>query len=59
MGEKLLTATELAEILQVHETTIYRWADKGMPRIKKGTKFTRYQLSKVLEWIEERNDKNE
>lgn len=59
MGEKLLTATELAEILQVHETTIYRWADKGMPRIKKGTKFTRYQLTKVLEWIEERDEKND
>lgn len=50
-----MTTKELTEILKVHENTIYLWAKEGMPRIKLSPKDVRYDLDKVMEWLEERN----
>lgn len=56
MSEKLVTTKELAEILQVHENTLYNWArEQDMPRLKLGHNRVRYDLDEVMNWIKERN----
>ena len=56
MNKKLVTTKELAEILQVHENTLYNWArDQDMPRLKLGHNRVRYDLDDVMNWIKERD----
>lgn len=56
MSKKLVTTKELAEILQVHENTLYNWArEQDMPRLKLGHNRVRYDLDEVMNWIKERN----
>ena len=50
---KLLNSTELSEYLKVTQQTVYNWRKQGMPTIKLGTQY-RYEIDKVLEWLEER-----
>ena len=56
MSKKLVTTKELAEILQVHENTLYNWArEQDMPRFKLGHNRVRYDLDEVMNWIKERD----
>ena len=57
--KQLMTTEELADFLQVHPNSLYNWAREGMPRYKISRKETRYDLPKVLEWLEERGNRNE
>ena len=50
---ELLNSLELGEYLKVTQQTIYNWRNKGMPTIKVGSQY-RYDLKKVMEWLEER-----
>ncbi len=59
MPDELLTREELAEKLKVEPITIKRWEEEGLPAYKKGSKFVRYDLEKVLAWIEKRQKENE
>lgn len=60
MNKQLVTTKELAEILQVHENTLYNWArEKDMPRIKIGYNRVRYDVDEVMKWIEKNNEDKE
>ena len=50
---ELLNSLELGEYLKVTQQTIYNWRNKGMPTIKVGSQY-RYDLKKVMAWLEER-----
>jgi len=52
--ERLLTAEEVAERLQVKVETLHqwRWKGKGPRAVKAGPKFVRYRPSDVNEWLE-------
>lgn len=50
----LLTAKELAEKLSVSHMTLHRLRKKGLPVIKVG-RSVRYDLEKVIAWIEKQN----
>ena len=53
--EKLLTATQIAELLQVKESTIRDWTHTNfIPYIKFG-RLVRYKESDILEWLEKRS----
>jgi len=55
--QKLLTAEEMAEVLQVKLSTIYKWTHEGfVPHLKLG-KFVRFRESEVLAWLEKRSEK--
>ena len=57
MNKKLVSTKELAEILQVHENTLYNWArEQDMPRFKLGHNRVRYDLDEVMNWIKERDE---
>ena len=57
MNKKLVSTKELAEILQVHENTLYNWArEQDMPRLKLGHNRVRYDLDEVMNWIKERGE---
>ncbi len=49
MAERLMTASQLADHLQVEEETIKRWARRGrIPRVKLGYNCIRYRYSSVV-----------
>ena len=55
--QKLLTAEEMAEVLQVKLSTIYKWTHEGfVPHVKLG-KLVRFRESEVLAWLEKRSEK--
>ncbi len=58
--EKLLTAEEVASLLQVKVETIHqwRWQGKGPRAVKAGRKFLRYRPSDVNAWLERQADQN-
>ncbi|AKU43365.1 DNA-binding protein [Bacillus phage Silence] len=47
--KQMLTVKELASILKVDRTTIWRWRQKGMPCEKYGGTI-RFDLEKVKDW---------
>ena len=52
----LLTAEQLAEVLQVHPATIYQWVkSKTIPFYQAG-RFVRFNLQEVLESQRKRNE---
>lgn len=53
---KLLTKSQLAELLQVAEITIDTWRKKGLPAIKIG-RAVRFDEKAVFDWIQEQQDK--
>lgn len=57
--ERLLTAEEVADLLQVKVETLYQWRWKGEgPRaVKAGPKFVRYRASDVNAWIEAQTER--
>ena len=55
--DKLLTAKQLAEVLQIKPSTIYKWVHYGyVPHIKLGTSI-RFKEKKVEEWLKKRERK--
>ena len=58
-GNKLVTTKEMAEILSVHENTLFNWAKEGMPRYKLGSNAVRYDIEEVLEWVRTRVEEND
>jgi excisionase family DNA binding protein len=52
--ERLLTAEEVAELLQVKVETIHqwRWKGKGPKAVKAGPKFVRFRPSDVNDWLD-------
>lgn len=55
--EKLLTAEEIAELLQVKVSTIRDWTHTNfIPHIKFG-RLVRFKESDINEWLEERSVK--
>ena len=61
MEQDLLTLNELAEKLKVKPSWIYGYSRRqtgpdAIPRIKVG-KYLRFRLNEVMNWIEERQDK--
>lgn len=57
MDNRFLTAKEITGILQIHENTLTRWAQQGMPRLVLGPKTMRYNLDDVIYWIENEKGK--
>jgi len=53
--ERLLTPDEVAELLQIPKTTLYRWKyeGKGPPVAKVGVHL-RYRLKDLEQWLENR-----
>ena len=51
----LLTLDELSKYLKVHHNTLYNWIKEGMPRFRRGS-VIRFNLDKVLEWLEENKE---
>ena len=58
-GNKLVTTKEMAEILSVHENTLFNWAKEGMPRYKLGSNAVRYDVEEVLAWVRTRGEEND
>lgn len=50
--EALITRGELAVLLHVHEATIDRMREKGMPSIRWGRRLVRFRPSDCLAWLE-------
>ena len=55
--EPYLTAARLASILAVSPKTIGRWVNEGMPSETWGLRARRFQLSRVREWLTEREQR--
>lgn len=54
MDTELLTSEEVAEFLKVPESTIRYWTmRREIPFLKIG-KYTRYEKSEVLKWLEKK-----
>jgi len=51
--ERLMTSLELSKYFSVTQQTIANWRKEGMPSIKIG-RYYRFDLNKVMEWLEER-----
>ena len=52
--EQLLTIEQIADFLQVKQSTIYAWVHQEfIPHIKVG-RLVRFQQSKITEWLEKR-----
>ncbi len=49
---ELITSRELSETLQVTEMTLWRWREQGMPCRRLGSRTIRYELDKVMNWLE-------
>lgn len=49
----MLTTKELVQVLNVSRMTIYRLREEGMPYIQAGYRTLRFDLEKVLEWLNE------
>lgn len=56
MNEELLTTKQLSSKLNINRLTISSWIKKGMPCLKLGKRIYRYDLNKVLEWHETREN---
>lgn len=55
MGEKLLSRSELAEMLAVPERTLAAWAYEGRgPRFYRVGRYARYDPADVQNWLEAR-----
>jgi len=55
--EKLLTPKELSLLLQVKQSTVYKWAHYGyVPMVKLGS-LIRFKESKIEEWLGKRQRK--
>jgi excisionase family DNA binding protein len=55
--ERTYTAPQLAEYLQVHRDTVYRWIRAGMPAINVGSAQRpdwRLRLPEVERWLQRR-----
>jgi excisionase family DNA binding protein len=46
-------AKDIAKILDVNESTVYRWKKNGLPSHKFGAKVVRYDLKEVREWLQQ------
>ena len=62
----IMTHKEIAAHFRVSERTVSNWAHMGLPRLYIGTARTcrrgarvRYELSKVSEWLKNRNTSEE
>jgi len=54
--DKLLTATEIADYLDVKPSTIYQWTHQGfIPHVKLG-KLVRFKKEDVSNWVEKRSN---
>lgn len=51
MGKKLLTAKEVAEILGVAQSTVYKLKKEGLPYLKIGGS-VKFDEDDLAEWIE-------
>ena len=47
----MLTKKELMQELKISQSTVQKWVNEGMPCLKKGTRFIRFDLEKVKEWL--------
>jgi excisionase family DNA binding protein len=54
--KQLLTTEQIAQYLQVSPRTLATWRDEDMPHIAITARSYRYDLEKVQEWLEERDD---
>jgi len=55
--EKLLTVEELSKILQVRQSTVYKWVHyQYIPHVKIGS-LVRFRSAKIERWIEQRAKK--
>ena len=53
MGDKMISPTELADMLNVSVRTVYTWKSNGTgPRAIKVGKHIRYRTSDVEQWLE-------
>lgn len=57
-GDQLMTAQEVAALLNLSPKTVYRWGDEGiLPRIKMGRN-VRFRRSVVEDFIREHEDEH-
>lgn len=52
---ELISSAELSNYLGVTMQTLYNWRNAGMPTIKVGAQY-RYELEKVMQWLQEREE---
>lgn len=56
-SERLLSVSELAELLQVPVPTIYRWRSTGQaPKAFRAGRHLRFAMTDVVDWMERRKD---
>lgn len=58
LDEKLITTKELQDLLGVSRRTIYRWIEKGLPKIKVENTL-RFSKPEVEKWLLERTEEEE
>ena len=57
--DKVMTVQEVAQLLRVHQTTIYRLLrGNGLPGFRVGSEW-RFSRQAVVAWIKEKTDANE
>ena len=54
LSVRLLTDNQLQEELQVGRVYLYHRRKEGMPYYRLGSRTVRYNLSEVMEWLEQR-----
>lgn len=48
----LLKEKEVLDELRISRMTLWRWKQKGMPVKQLSSRITRYELDKILEWLD-------
>jgi excisionase family DNA binding protein len=54
-GGFMETMQEFAEFMKVHENTVRKWIDKGMPCIRQGN-VVRIDRNEALVWLKDNQD---
>lgn len=55
MTDRLLTVQQVAELLQVKLSTIYKWTHEGsIPHLKLG-RLVRFREDDILEWLRDKD----
>jgi excisionase family DNA binding protein len=53
-AEEILTADEIAKKLKVSKAAVRRWTREGVPCRRLGSRLVRFEVTAVVEWLEQR-----
>lgn len=55
MNKIVMTTGELMKYFSISRTTVYKWRKLGLPVLQLSPKEFRYDIDKVLAWVEDLN----